>query len=348
MRLPGGLRLIVHGFMRRCRATGTYTILGHALSPKALHVTSQIMGRCLALPKYIEPCLPKLVDQAPIGDKWIHEIKHDGYRLAVRIDAGDVRLLSRSGLVWTSRFPLVSQAAHQLRQSSAYIDGEVVIQNDAGVSDWSALHACASAGHCPTAILWAFDLLFLGGEDLRPRPLLERKSMLADILAPLSGGILLVEHIEENGRTVFAHACALGLEGIVSKQGAGRYRSGRSDTWLKIKCEQRGSFVIVGFIPNSSNKSAVGALVLAEHVGGELIVCGKLGTGWSVKTAIELAAGLDTIVQEASPARTPFTSKELRNVRWVRPLVSVEIIYRGRTANGTLRHPSFKRIAGVN
>lgn len=187
----------------------------------------------MVLPRYIEPCLPKLVPRAPIGDQWIHEIKHDGYRLAVRVEDGDIRLLTRRGLGWTSRFPLIAQSARQL--SSAYIDGEVVIQGEDGVSDWSALHACASAGRCPGAILWAFDLLFLKGEDLRPRPLLERKSILAEILAPLPGGIFLVEHIEGDGRAVFSHACALGLEGIVSKRREGRYRSGRTDTWLKTK-----------------------------------------------------------------------------------------------------------------
>ncbi len=299
----------------------------------------------MVLPGFIEPCLPKLVAQAPIGDQWIHEIKHDGYRLAVRVEDGDIRLLTRRGLVWTSRFPLVAQSARQL--SSAYIDGEVVIQGEDGVSDWSALHACASAGQCPGAILWAFDLLFLKGEDLRPRPLIERKSILAEILAPLSGGIFLVEHIEGDGRAVFSHACALGLEGIVSKRSGGRYRSGRSDTWLKTKCEERGNFVVVGYIPNSGMNNAVGALVLAELVGDELVVCGKVGTGWSTKTAIELATAFETIIQHSPSARTSFSSKELRKVRWVRPIVSVQISYRGRTAGGTLRHPSFKGVTSV-
>ncbi len=122
------------------------------------------------MPTYIEPCLPKLVELAPTGERWIHEIKHDGYRLAVRIEAGDVRLLSRRGLNWTSRFPLVDQAARALRQKSVYIDGEVVSDGPDGISNWPPLHACASAGRCPDASLWAFDLLFLGGKDLRALP----------------------------------------------------------------------------------------------------------------------------------------------------------------------------------
>jgi bifunctional non-homologous end joining protein LigD len=151
------------------------------------------------MPTYIEPCLPKLVDLAPTGNRWIHEIKHDGYRLAVRIDAGDVRLLSRAGLNWTSRFPLIDQAARELRQKSVYIDGEVVIDGADGISDWPALHSCASAGRCPGPSLWAFDLLFLGGKDLRALPLVERKEMLAENLAPPSGGIRYVEFLEGDG-----------------------------------------------------------------------------------------------------------------------------------------------------
>ncbi|MEY9772118.1 DNA ligase D-like protein (predicted ligase) [Sinorhizobium fredii] len=299
------------------------------------------------MPTYIEPCLPKLVELAPTGERWIHEIKHDGYRLAVRIDAGDVRLLSRRGLNWTSRFPLVDQAARELRQKSVYIDGEVVIDGADGISDWPALHACASAGRCPGASLWAFDLLFLGGKDLRALPLVERKRMLAEILAPLTGGIRYVEFLEGDGRTIFEHACALGLEGIVSKLRDGRYRSGKSDAWRKTKCEQRSEFVVAGFIPNSGNKRAVGALVLAELTGGELKPAGKVGTGWTMKLATELAAALEIIVQPDPPFARPPLRKLFPGVRWVRPIVTVDVAHRGRTGDGLLRHPSFKSVASV-
>ncbi|WP_191969765.1 non-homologous end-joining DNA ligase [Neorhizobium galegae] len=299
------------------------------------------------MPTYIEPCLPKLVELAPTGERWIHEIKHDGYRLAVRIDAGDVRLLSRRGLNWTSRFPLVDQAARELRQKSVYIDGEVVIDGADGISDWPALHACASAGRCPGASLWAFDLLFLGGNDLRALPLVERKRMLAEILAPLTGGISYVEFLEGDGRTIFEHACALGLEGIVSKLRDSRYRSGKSDAWRKTKCEQRSKFVVAGFIPNSGNKRAVGALVLAELIGGELKPAGKVGTGWTMKLATELAAALEIIEQPEAPFTKPLLRKAFPGVRWVRPIVTVEVAYRGRTGDGLLRHPSFKAVASV-
>lgn len=301
----------------------------------------------MTMPTYIEPCLPKLVAFAPTGERWIHEIKHDGYRLAVRIDAGDVRLLSRRGLNWTSRFPLVDQAARELRQKSVYIDGEVVIDGPDGISNWPALHACASAGRCPDASLWAFDLLFLGGNDLRALPLVERKTMLAELLAPLSGGIRYVEYLEGDGPTVFEHACALRLEGIVSKLRDSRYRSGKFDAWRKTKCEQRSEFVVAGFVPNSGNKRAVGALVLAELIGDELKPAGKVGTGWTMKLATELAAALEIIVQPDAPFTKPPLRKAFPGVRWVRPLVTVDVAYRGRTGDGLLRHPSFKSVASV-
>ncbi|MHC2296189.1 non-homologous end-joining DNA ligase [Rhizobium mongolense] len=300
----------------------------------------------MVVPAYIEPRLPNLVDLAPTGERWIHEIKHDGYRLAVRIHSGDVRLLSRRGLNWTSRFPFVDQAARELLQKSVYIDGEVVIDGADGISDWPAPHACASAGRCPGASLWAFDLLFLGGKDLRALPLVERKQMLAEILALLSGGIRYVEFLEGDGPTVFEHACALGLEGIVSKL-RDRYRSGKSDAWRKTKCEQRSEFVVEGFIPNSGNKRAVGALVLAELIGDELKPAGKVGTGWTMKVAAELAAALELIVQRDAPFAKQPVGKAFPGVRWVRPLVTVNVAYRGRTGDGLLRHPSFKAVVGI-
>ncbi|RWO03882.1 MAG: hypothetical protein EOS07_31850 [Mesorhizobium sp.] len=301
-----------------------------------------------SLPAYIEPCLPRQVAKAPSGPRWVHEIKHDGYRLAVRIDAGEVRLVTRRGLDWTKRFPLVVNAAGELDVRSAYLDGEVVIEGDDGIADWVALHACASAGRCPGAILWAFDLLFLNGKDLRSLPLIERKARLFVLLGDQSHvGIRYVEHIEGEGQVIFEHASGLGIEGIVSKLADSPYRSGRSDAWQKTKSWQRDRFVVAGYIPNTGDPRLVGALVLGQWKSGELVPAGKVGTGWSVKLAGELAAALDTIRQPDPPFATRIAHNTHKGAKWVRPIVTVEVDHRGWTGDGLLRHPSFRGVAGT-
>jgi len=170
------------------------------------------------MPSYIEPCLPSLAQKAPTGDGWIFEIKHDGYRLAVRIEGGRVRLLTRCGLDWTDSFPTVREGAEKLLAKSAYLDGEVVVEDSEGRSDWSSLHRCAARRSCPEAVFFAFGLLFLDGRDLRSLPLMERKAMLFAMDLGGHHGIRLTEHLQEDGAAIFARACDLGLEGIVAKR----------------------------------------------------------------------------------------------------------------------------------
>jgi bifunctional non-homologous end joining protein LigD len=183
-------------------------------------------------PGYIEPCIPTLASRPPTGPQWVHEIKHDGYRLiALKLD-GRVRLFTRRGFDWTERYPRISAAAARLQPSSLTIDGEAVCCDDTGVAVSERLHSRAHDGE---AFLYAFDLLALDGEDWRPRPLEERKAALSRLLAKAPSGIQYNEHVAGDGQVVFEHACKLGLEGIVSKHRDHPYRSGRSKTWLKIK-----------------------------------------------------------------------------------------------------------------
>jgi ATP-dependent DNA ligase len=185
-------------------------------------------------PGFIEPCIPTRVDKPPVGPQWIHEIKHDGYRLIVRKQGDRVRLFTHRGYDWTDRYPLIAAAAAKLPASSAVLDGEAVCCDDAGVADFEKLH---SRAHDDRVFLYAFDLLELDGVDHRPQPLQARKAALAKLLKPKrrADGIQLVEHLSGDGATVFAHACKLGFEGIVSKHRESPYRSGPSKAWLKIK-----------------------------------------------------------------------------------------------------------------
>jgi bifunctional non-homologous end joining protein LigD len=183
-------------------------------------------------PGLIEPCLPTPAARPPSGDEWVHEIKHDGFRMFVRRDGAGTRLITRNGHDFTRRFPLVVLAAYLLPIKSFVIDGELVVCREDGVSCFESLR---SRRHDKAAILYAFDLIELDGADLRREPLIRRKGRLARALRKAAVGLQVSEHMEGDAAVIFTHACRMGLEGIVSKRKDSRYRSGRSPDWIKLK-----------------------------------------------------------------------------------------------------------------
>jgi bifunctional non-homologous end joining protein LigD len=183
-------------------------------------------------PPFIEPCLPSRTACPPSGTAWLHEIKHDGFRLLARKDGDRVRLYSRHGNDLTYRFPLIVEALAKLGSRTCMIDGEAVACDETGMSNFNRIRY---RRHDATVFLYAFDLLELNGDDLRREPLEVRKATLASVLASAALGLRLNEHIEADGPTIFAHACMMGLEGIVSKRKGSSYRGGRSPDWLKMK-----------------------------------------------------------------------------------------------------------------
>ena len=181
------------------------------------------------LPRF-EPCLPRPAKTPPSGPGWIHEIKHDGFRIIARRDAGGVRLITRNGHDFTARFPLAAAAVAALPARSFLIDGEAIACDDNGLAVFEMIRH-----HNHEVELCAFDLLELDGEDLRASPIEERKRTLARLLRRSNPGIVLNEHFAGDGAVVYRHACALGCEGIVSKRLGSPYRSGRADCWVKVK-----------------------------------------------------------------------------------------------------------------
>jgi bifunctional non-homologous end joining protein LigD len=181
---------------------------------------------------FIFPAQPVLRLKPPVGTDWVHEIKHDGYRMIVRRDGHIVRLYSRNACDWTVRLASIAAAAEMIKAKSFTIDGEAVVLRPDGLSRFEELSRRDAAR---TAILYAFDLIEHDGEDLRDRPLLERKAALARLLRQTKAGILLNEHIAEDGASVFVHACRLGAEGIISKRVDGTYRSGPCRVWIKVR-----------------------------------------------------------------------------------------------------------------
>jgi ATP-dependent DNA ligase len=180
---------------------------------------------------FIAPCLPTKASRPPSGPLWLHEIKHDGFRIIARKQGEQVRLYSRPGNDLTARFPLIVEAMARLRSRSCVIDGEAVACDDSGVPSFDRIRY---RRHDGTVFLYGFDLVELDGDDLRRGdPLEVRKATLASVLAKAAPGIRLNEHMEGDGPTVFRHACNVGLEGIVSKRRDSPYRSGRSPDWPK-------------------------------------------------------------------------------------------------------------------
>ena len=196
--------------------------------------------------------LATLHDQAPSGPDWLHEIKFDGYRIEARLDHGKVRLLTRKQQDWTQRFKPVAEAVAALPAETALIDGELVVEDEHGISNFSLLQTDLKDGRSDRFVYWAFDLLHLDGRDLTGEPLVARKAALARLLKGNGrrGVIRYTEHFDEDGPLILKHACEMGLEGIVSKRRDAPYRSGRTENFIKSKCHNAQEVVVVGYSPS--------------------------------------------------------------------------------------------------
>jgi bifunctional non-homologous end joining protein LigD len=289
------------------------------------------------------PQLATLVDTPPSGDEWLHEIKYDGYRIGARVRNGHVSLYTRNGNDWTAAFPEVADAVDQLGLDDALIDGEVAVVLPDGRTSFQALQNTAGGGRRGTLVYFVFDLLRIKGETLESRPLEERKALLKKLVGSRSTGrIRFSEHIDGNGQAFFLEACRAGLEGIVSKRRDQPYRAGRHGGWVKTKCVQRQEFVIGGFTDPEGMRAGIGALLIGYYDGGRLVFCGKVGTGFTHKLALELRARLDRIEQTTCPFPSPPAGWLGRNAHWVKPELVGEVEFTEWTSDGKIRHPSFQ------
>ena len=315
-------------------------------APAELPDLSSVEGAKRApAPRFVEPMLATSVNAPMGGDRWLHEIKYDGYRIEARLDRGRLTLLTRSGLDWTAKFgEAMIEAFKALPLSQALIDGEMVVENASGASDFSALQAALSQGRTDRLVFFGFDLLYLNGFDLREAPLVARKRLLEPVLGGGSPLLRYSGHFDEEGEIVFRHACRLGLEGIVSKLRDSPYHSGRGKSWAKAKCSARQEFVIAGFVPSTAARNAIGSLVLGVYDGAALRHVGRVGTGFTAAVARDLYARLEPMRLTSSPFSNRLTAAEARQVRYVRPELVAEVDVRAWTADGLLRHASFKAL----
>ena len=299
----------------------------------------------LSLPASIEPQLPTLVDAAPEGDDWFHEIKFDGYRMICSVDGERVRFETRNHLDWTAKLPELVEAVGKLGLHRTILDGEVVAFDEKGVTQFQLLQNAFRERKRQHLTFMVFDLLFLDGEDLRGLPLEERKAKLAVLGLPTDRGrVRYVEHIDGNGPEFFEQAERRGLEGIVSKRRDRPYSSGHGMDWVKIKAHQRAEFVVGGFTEPAGSRSGFGALLVGYHDGDKkLHYAGRVGTGFSDKTLAELKARLQSLEQAKSPFFEASSGPgRMKGVHWVRPDLVAEVAFSNWTNDHLLRQPSFQ------
>jgi bifunctional non-homologous end joining protein LigD len=300
--------------------------------------------RRAAMPKTQSVELATLVEAAPPGDDWLHEIKFDGYRMLCRLKHGTAHFISRNNQDWTKKFPELARSAGTLSVTEAILDGEVVSLRPDGTSSFQALQNVFRTGKTAELIYYVFDILYLNGYDLRNAPLELRRNILQRVISEAHELIRFSNYIQGSGEEVIDKACQLHLEGIVSKRRESAYQPGRGLDWVKVKCSQRAEFVGGGFTKPSGARVHLGALLLGHYDrAGDLIYAGRVGTGFDAETLASLHQKLEGLVQPRSSfANLRVGSADTRDVSWVKPELVAEIEFSNWTDEGLLRHASFQ------
>lgn len=303
------------------------------------------------LPATLAPQLATLTAAVPPGTGWVAENKFDGYRMLARIENGTVRLFTRNGNDWTAKLQPLAKHVETLGIHEAWLDGEIVVLNEQGVPDFNRLQNAMDNARSQDIVYFLFDAPFLGGKDLRPVPLLSRRAALKQILDVHGNDrVRFSDAFDAPPAQLLEAACQIGLEGILLKRADAPYTSTRSETWLKLKCQQRQEFVVIGFTDRSGARNEVGGLLLGYHEAGTLRYGGSVGTGWTTRTGRELHAQLVQL-EVSQPAVAPSTVKPGRwskrsagTERWVKPEMVVEVAFAEWTPDGHVRHPTFRGV----
>jgi bifunctional non-homologous end joining protein LigD len=293
-----------------------------------------LMLRVTTRLRFIEPQLASSVDQPPEGKHWIHEVKHDGYRCQVLLERGQARVLTRNGFDWTDRYPSFVRAASKLRCKSAIIDGEAIVQDGDGASDFEALSfSLRQRPH--SIILYAFDLLHLDGNDVRQQKLIERRSTLRVLLGTdEQNRIQFSDEFSGDGAAFFKACAERGLEGIVSKHALAPYRSGRSRTWLKTKCFTQSNFVVIG-TDRDRKTGALRALLAYPDSAGM-----RYAGAAFIALAAEERSRFFSELERLATSWAVFKSSRMHDVKWCHPKLAVEVKH--LAGSKTLRHATVR------
>lgn len=297
-------------------------------------------------PGFIEPQLAKLVDTAPTGDEWVHEIKFDGYRAITTIEKGRVKMFTRAGLEWTDRFGSLASQCADLQVKNAVIDGEIVALDEKGQTNFSKLQDVLSDSLTnkkdDRLICFVFDLLFLNGEDLRERPLTERKQLLKTLVEEADNDrIRYSQDLLENGPNVLKAACDLNMEGIISKRADSTYESRRAGTWLKSKCSKGQEFIVGGYSAPKGSRHGFGSLILGAYDENDrLCYVGRVGTGFDASVLDQVFGKLKKLEADESPFEAK--SPRERDITFVQPKLVCQIRFGEWTKDKIIRHAVFE------
>ena len=299
-------------------------------------------GARALVPEFVSPELATLDDEVPASDQWLHEVKYDGYRIIARKAGEDITLFSRSGLDWTVRFPTIAKAMLTLPPESALLDGEVAFVLPSGITDFKSLQEHIDSPH-PSIRYFVFDLLSLDGKNLRKKTLKQRRAALDKLMSAkgISDYLVYADYVEGSGPEFFAQACAMGLEGILSKRADRPYISGRGRDWLKIKCKRGEEFVIGGYSRSDVRGKPFSSLLLGTFEDGKLVYSGKVGTGFDTADFRALSKQFKPLERSRSPFEG-VPAAERKGAVWLEPKLVAQINFTEKTRDGRLRHPSFQ------
>lgn len=296
-------------------------------------------------PHDFKPQLTDHRDTAPDGETWLHEIKWDGYRLLADVRDGVVALRSRNGLNWTEDFPEVVQAIQALPVTDLRLDGELVVLDAQGRSDFTGLQKVIDGTAKQPLRYVVFDMPGVAGVDISRAPLLERKTLLKDLLGDTPGTLAYSDHVLDHGPAVFEASGKAGFEGIISKRVDAPYVNARSPSWVKVKHENTDEFLVVGYTDPKGSRSGFGSLLMAAPDQGGLRYVGRVGTGFDDAKLAAMHRQLRALDTDKAavelPSHVPFKAS---SVHWVKPTLVAEVAFRGWAKEGLLRQASFKRL----
>lgn len=287
--------------------------------------------------------LAKLANTVPEGDEWLYEMKYDGYRILAFVEGNSVRLITRNGNDITKRFFKIASSLIDLAKGRAMVlDGEIVVTDDSGKTDFQALQNYLKAQKPQTLTYIIFDLLAIDGEDIRGHSLMDRKEKLESLMQDAPNNLYYSRYVKGYGKESFAAACEAGMEGIVGKKPDSIYSGNRNDDWIKLKCDKRQEFVIGGYSLSDKRTSGVSSLLLGVYDGEELIYAGRVGTGISENDMIVLESNFQGLRRLESPFKQEPKTKSNEKITWLEPKLAAEIKFAEWTKENLLRQASYK------